>query len=103
MGGARIRVRLQGIIRRGRLSAVGIHDFEALVDTRAPKTIASEAVARRAGIRRLRFTGVVGVTGVAKVDVDVALAMAPRCQHEPLLVGISDDVTRLAGAEVVLG
>jgi hypothetical protein len=51
---------LQGIIRRGRLSAVGIHDFEALVDTRAPKTIASEAVARRAGIRRLRFTGVVG-------------------------------------------
>lgn len=104
MGEVRVSIRLQGITKRGDLSARGAGNFEALVDTGASKTIVSEAVAQRVGIRRLGYTGgVAGVTGTTQVDVGMALALTPRCQPEALLVGISDEVTRRAGVDVILG
>lgn len=88
---------------RAKPSARGSSVFEALVDTGASKTIVSEAVARKVGIRAVGYGGVSGVGGMVRVKIGAAYAKAHGCPADFLWVGISDVVTEGAGAEVVLG
>lgn len=78
----------------------------AFVDTGASKTIVSESLAAELGIRRMKNpSGVSGIGGTLSVPVGLALVVARsrECAPTPLLVGISDKITREAGAEVLLG
>lgn len=106
MGEVRIQVRVQACSQSGNLNPRGPRDVLAFVDTGASKTIVSESLAAELGIRRMKNpSGVSGIGGTLSVPVGLALVVARsrECDPTPLLVGISDKITREAGADVLLG
>lgn len=103
MGDVFVPMRLVGVRADGSPSAKGHATFKTLVDTGASKTIVSEAVARRVGIRRMGEGHMSGAGGLVRVDLGLALALVDGCNPELLIVGISDPIAETAGADVVMG
>lgn len=105
MGEVRVELRVRGIDAEDRPAGTLVR-VEALVDTGASRTIVSTRVARDAGIRVTALPGnVSGIGGTVAVKIGPAVIAAHDCGCKPqaLYVGISDTITRAAGAEVVLG
>ena len=103
MGDVFVPMRLVGVKADGSPSAKGHATFQALVDTGASKTVVSKAVARRVGVRAVHRGHMSGAGGIVDLAVGVALAYVEGCNPEPLMVGISDEITLAAGADVVMG
>lgn len=103
MGDVFVPLRLVGMRADGSLSAKGHATFEALVDAVASKTVISETVARRVGIRWMGEGHMSGAGGLVPVKLGLALALVEGCHPEPLVVGIDDGITEAAGADVVMG
>lgn len=103
MGDVFVPMRLVGVKADGSPSAKGHATFQALVDTGASKTVVSKAVARRVGVQAVHRGHMSGAGGIVDLAVGVALAYVEGCNPEPLMVGISDEITLAAGADVVMG
>lgn len=102
MGDVFVPVKLAGVRADGNPRAKTAV-FDALVDTGASRTVVSRAVALRLGIRPVASGGMSSAGGMVRMPVGAAFAMVRGCDAEVLMVGISDDVAEVAGAEVVLG
>jgi hypothetical protein len=100
------RVRIVGVGPDDRPRSAVHGDFDARVCPRATGTVISRRVARLVGVQVWRRwpTTVWGLgRGGATMPVGLAVVKTPKGYPLPMMVGVSDAVTRRFGAEVVLG